>query len=751
MEKMKIRSVCALALWGLGSVVAAQDFARYVNPFIGTGAVEHSLSGNNYPGATVPFGMVQLSPDTREAPDWGQASGYDYNDRKIFGFSHTRLSGTGASDLIDILMLPLNERRTESRFSHRKEQAVPGYYRVLLQDDSINAELTATARTGVHRYTYYNKEKHAKILLDLDHSADKGSWGRRIINSQIRQVSPTAVEGYRIITGWAKLRKIYFHAEFSCPIVSVEMVNGDRVHKDIAVVNGDNLRATFDFGRQDVVECRLAISPVSVENARLNLQAETGGRGFDELRREAYEAWNRELGKIRVEAGEQEKEIFYTALYHTMVQPNLMSDVNGEYMAADYAVRQLPADEAHYSTFSLWDTFRAAHPLYTIIEPGRSADFVNSMLRQYDYYGYLPVWQLWGQDNYCMIGNHAVPVVVDAVLKGLPGIDREKAYEAVRGSLTTPHLNSPFDVWDEYGYMPEDLQSQSVSITLEQCFDDWCAARLAGQLGRTDDERFFLKRSAYYRNLHHPETKFFQPRNSKGEWMLPFDPYKYGANGGYPFTEGNGWQYYWYVPHDVEDLIALTGGREAFCNRLDEFFTSDKTSGEKNDNASGFVGLYAHGNEPSHHVAYLYALAGQPAKTQQLVDHIKRTLYNTSSSGYAGNDDCGEMSAWYVFSALGFYPVNPAGGEYVIGSPTVDKAIIQLPEGKDFVITVKRPEAEPRSGHPAADVAYLVKSVKLNGREPEGYILPHAAIMAGGTLEFELSFPSGGSKLLRLK
>ena len=432
---------------------------------------------------------------------------------------------------------------------------------------------------------------------------------------------------------------------------------------------------------------------------------------------------------MQVESGEHEKEIFYTALYHTMIQPNVMSDANGEYMAADYSVRRLPVGQVHYSTFSLWDTFRAAHPLYTMLEPERSTDFVNSMIRQYDYYGYLPIWQLWGQDNYCMIGNHAVPVVVDAILKGLPGIDVDKAYEAVKMSLTTPHLNSPFEVWDQYGYMPEDLQTQSVSITLEQSFDDWCAAQLAKHLNKAKDYEFFMKRSAYYRNLHHPETKFFQPKNSKGEWILPFDPYKYGANGGYPFTEGNGWQYYWYVPQNIPDLIELTGGEDAFCKRLDEFFTSDETSGAKNDNAPGFVGLYAHGNEPSHHVAYLYAMAGQPAKTQQLVEHIKRTLYNTSSSGYAGNDDCGEMSAWYVFSALGFYPVNPASGEYVIGSPTVDHAEIMLPGGKKFTIVVKR-----KGG---AGAVY-VKSVKLNGHKLDGYVLKHADIMKGGTLEFEM-------------
>lgn len=734
---MKRTFFATLAVCSLVGGLHAQDCAQYVNPFIGTGAVAQSLSGNNYPGATVPFGLVQLSPDTREAPDWAQASGYDYNDRTIFGFSHTRLSGTGASDLIDILMLPMAENRQESRFSHDKEEAVPGYYSVLLQDDSIRAELTATERTGVHRYTYYDKSKNAKIFFDLNHSANKGSWGRRIINSQIRVVSPTVIEGYRIITGWAKMRKIYFHAEFSAPIVASEMKNGDKTYKNVAVVNGTDLKAVFDFGRQDVVECKVSLSPVSIENARQNGQVEVAGKAFDDIRRNAYAQWNKELGKINIKAGETEKEIFYTALYHSMIQPNVMSDVNGEYMAADYSVQRVKSGEKHYTTFSLWDTYRAAHPLYTIVEPERTADFVNSMIRQYEYYGYLPIWQLWGQDNYCMIGNHAVPVVVDAILKGIPGIDKQKAYEAVKQSLTTSHLNSPFEVWDQYGYMPEDLQTQSVSITLEQSFDDWCAAQLAESMGKRKDYEFFAKRAANYRNLHNPDTRFFQPKNSKGEWILPFDPCKYGANGGYPFTEGNAWQYYWYVPQNVPDLIALTGGKDAFCKKLDEFFTSSETSGEKNDNASGFVGLYAHGNEPSHHVAYLYAMAGQPAKTQQLADHIKRTLYNTSSSGYAGNDDCGEMSVWYVFSALGFYPVNPASGEYILGSPTVDNAVITLPGGKAFNIAAKRKSSD----------AIYVESVKLNGRKLTGCVLSHKDIMAGGTLEFVMSAKPKGKTL----
>ena len=728
----KTSLILVLTLLGCAICSFAADWATYVNPFIGTGAVANSLSGNNYPGATMPFGMVQLSPDTRRAPDWDCAAGYDYNDTIIYGFSHTRLSGTGASDFIDILLLPIKDAGTNcSHFSHTNESASPGYYQVFLEDDSINVELTATRRTGIHRYTYGSG--NAALLLDLDHSADKGSWNRRIINSQIRVVEPDIIEGYRIITGWAKLRKIYFRIEFSEPSYDWTIENDGVKYDNLVVANGTNLKAVFNFGNKNEVECRVGISAVSIENARLNMQEETSGKDFDTLRAEARKAWNDELGKIEISATEHEKEIFYTALYHAMIQPNLFSDVNGEYMAADYTTQQLNEGEENYSTFSLWDTYRAAHPLYTIIEQRFTAQFVGSMLRHYSTYGYLPVWELWGQDNYCMIGNHAVPVIADAVLKEIPGIDKDWAYKAVVGSLTTSHLNSPFEVWDKYGYMPEDLQSQSVSISLEFSFDDWCAAQLIKYLDwegdKEPDYNYFMARSQYYRNLFDPATGFFRSRDSKGNWIEPFDPYKYGANGGYPFTEGNAWQYYWYVPHDVDGLITLTGGEKAFCDKLDEFFTSTHTSGEKNDNASGFVGLYAHGNEPSHHVAYLYALAGQPEKTQQLVDHIKRTLYNTSSSGYAGNDDCGEMSAWYIFSALGFYPVNPVAGTYVIGSPSVDHATINMENGNKFEIKVNKTGQD----------AIYIKKVLLNGKEITDYNLPHNAIIDGGRLEFWLT------------
>ena len=735
LKSMMKRLVNLLAAFILSvNCISAQNLTRWVNPFIGTGAVQSSLSGNNYPGATVPFGMVQLSPDTREAPDWAQASGYDYNDSIIYGFSHTRLSGTGASDFIDILLFPTISDKRKSTFTHQHEQARPGYYQVLLKDEKIQAELTASVHVGVHRYTCSDGDQ-LKLWLDLDHSANKGSWNRRIIQSQLRMVSPTVVEGYRIITGWAKLRKIYFHLEFSQPVLSNQLYDGNRMYENTPVIDGTELRGLFCFDKKWNKEliCKVALSPVSIENARLNMATEVPGWDFEYIARAAETSWEKELKKIIIQGTDLQKKIFYTALYHTMVQPNTMSDVNGEYMASDYVTRSVAKGEVHYSTFSLWDTFRAAHPLYTLIHTHRIPDFVKSMMRQYDYYGYLPVWQLWGQDNYCMIGNHSIPVIVDAVLKGVAGVDEEKAYEAVFNSSIVSHPNSPFEVWEKYGYMPENIQTQSVSITLEQAFDDWCVAQLAKRLGKEKDYNHFMKRSAFYRNLFNSKTGFFQPKNDKGEWIEPFDPYKYGANGGYPFTEGNAWQYFWYVPQNIPDLISLTGRNKAFVAKLDTFFTVSYQSGALNDNASGFVGQYAHGNEPSHHVAYLYACAGEPWKTQKYVAYIMNELYNDSSSGYAGNDDCGEMSAWYVFGALGFYPVNPVSGEYVIGTPMLEEAVIQLPDRKTF--TVKAPRKE--------DNEVYICSMKLNGEKYTKNYITHQDIMKGGILEFVMTASPG--------
>lgn len=722
------RHIPVLVFLSVALMAPAGKFTSYVNPFIGTGAVEGGLSGNNYPGATVPFGMVQLSPDTHQAPDWFNASGYDYNDSVIHCFSHTRLSGTGASDLIDIALFPTTGNATSSRFSHHDEAASPGFYRVRLADEGIDAELTATTRTGVHRYTYPQGAQR-NIILDLDHSANKGSWNRRVVQSQIRRTGPSRIEGYRVITGWAKLRKIYFVADFSEEITDLELTDGDTPRRGASVVNGCALKARIGFGPANrPVTVKVALSGVSAANAAMNMDAEAPHFNFNRYAADADARWDKELGRIEATGDPEKLTTFYTALYHTMIQPNTFSDVNGEYMTPVYTVGHVPEGDTQYTTFSLWDTYRGAHPLYALLMPQLNASFVNSMLRHYKDYGYLPVWHLWGQDNYCMIGNHAIPVIADAVLRDIPGIDHDLAYEAVRNSSLQPHLNSPFDVWEHYGYMPETLQSQSVSITLEMAYDDWCVAQMARKLGHEADYERFSRRAQFFRNLHDSSTGFFRAKDEHGNWTEPFDPLKFGANGGYPFTEGNAWQYYWYVPHDIPALITLTGGKKAFERKLDDFFSITDTSGVKNDNISGCIGQYAHGNEPSHHVAYLYNDAGAPAKAQALIARIMDEMYNNTSSGYAGNDDCGEMSAWYVFSAMGFYPVNPASGEYSLGTPLFDSCTLHLPEGRTFTITASRKSAD----------RHLVKSVQLNGKRIDGHTVTYADIMNGGHLHFNM-------------
>lgn len=718
----------------------------YVNPFIGTGAVENSLSGNTYPGATAPFGFIQLSPDTKENPEWEEPSGYNHNVTKVYGFSHTHLSGTGVADFFDVMLMPISrslESLTKtfdysSEISHDNEYAGAGYYQVRLNESDILAELTATVRTGMHRYTYPSGKQN-NLVFDLNHSRDKNTWNTRISNAQIRIIDKYTISGYRVISGWAKLRKVYFYAKLSRPIKEVILMSDDRVYKDGEIVNGSNVKALLNFEEnQSPLLVKVALSPVSVKNAKENMQ-ENPSWDFDAVATQTDNDWEKELSKIRIDGTPTQKEIFYTGLYHAYIQPNTFSDVNGEYQTIDYTIRKLKKSETHYSTFSLWDSYRATHPLYTILQPERSSDFINSLLRQYDDYGYLPIWQLWGQENYCMIGNHSIPVVVDAIFKNIKNIDVEKAYEAVRNSSLRSHLNAPFDIWEKYEYMPENLQTQSVSLTLEMAYNDYCVAQLAKYLNKTADYERFAKRSQFYRNLFDSQIGFFRGKDDKGQWIEPFDPLKYGGNGGYPFTEGNAWQYLWYVPQDIPDLIALMGGTHAFRNKLDQFFTLNTSNEEKNNNASGFIGQYAHGNEPSHHVAYLYNYVGAPHKTQYYVTKVMNELYTTDSSGYSGNEDCGQMSSWYIFSSMGFYPVNPVTGIYVIGSPLLKQADISLPGGKTF--TIKAPRK--------SDKDIYIQSATLNGKKYNNTYIRHQDILNGGVLEFKMgNKPSKwGSKL----
>ena len=738
---MKIHSLIISSLI-ISTTVSAQtpskDYTQFVNPFIGSASQGNSLSGSVFPGACVPFGLVQLSPDTYDAPE-EPASGYDYTQKTIVGFSHTHLNGTGVGDLYDILVQPLTgtplwqpgdaakpRSGYRSSFSHSTEKTSPGYYSVTLDDYSVDVQLTATAHVGFHRYSFAPTDS-AYVLFDLDHTLDKkrNYWVCKIIETHIKQVDPYTVEGYRILTGWAKLRKVYFVAKFQQPIQQSFFVNGKKIYPGVNVINGNNSKAAFRFNTNlnGAVQMKVALSTTSIAGAYKNLAAELPGWNFDGTVAAAKAEWNKTLSVIDAEGTAAEQQIFYTGLYRNCIQPNNLADVDGTYSGTDFTEHQAP-DKQHYSTFSLWDTYRATHPLYTLIAPQKDAAFINSMLRQYDRYGYLPIWQLWGDENYCMIGNHAIPVIADAILKDIKGFDHEKAYQACVGSSTTDHPGAPFSVLNKYHYFPENIQSQSVSLTLEIAYDDWCVAQMAKHLGKTKDAAFFTERSTWYKNLYDDQTKFFRAKNDKGEWINPFNPLQYGGNGGNPFTEGNAWQYFWYAPQDVPGLIALTGGEADFNLKLDSMFTLQAKDSDVNGNASGFIGQYAHGNEPSHHVAYLYNYSGQPWKTQFYVHKILTELYDNSFTGLSGNEDCGQMSAWYVLSAMGFYPVNPASGIYVLGSPLLKHVVLRQANSRSFTINVTN-----------AGKTYI-QSVRLNGKDyTRNYIL-HSDITKGGSLEF---------------
>ncbi len=715
-------------------------YTDYVNPFIGTGSVDSlSLSGSNFPGAIVPFGFVQLSPDTYVAPE-DPASGYDYADTVIVGFSHTHLSGTGVADLFDFLFMPFKggekwyacgkkgERGYSSSFKHDNETASPGYYRVFLEDPKINVELTATEHCGMHRYIS-ETGKPFSLMIDLNHSLDKKRpyWTCRILDAQIKVLDDHTIEGYRWITGWANLRKIYFIAKFSKPFDKSVFKAGSHIYTNVKIANDKDVKAilTFDHVGKAPLIVKVGLSSVSYNGAKNNLDSEIQGFDFNKVKNRAQKLWNKELSVIDIKGTRKQKEIFYTALYHTFIHPNNIADVNGDYIDINGELKNAP-DKKLYSTFSLWDTFRAAHPLFTFTEEKRTAAFINSMIRQYVDYGYLPVWQLWGQETYCMIGNHAIPVIVDAFHKHIPGIDYQLAYKAIKASSETPHLNSDFSLLDKYHYFPENLQSQSVSITLEIAYDDWCVAQMAKETGHNDDYNYFIKRSNDYKNLFDSTMGFFRAKDDRGNWIKPFSPLKYGGNGGYPFTEGNAWQYLWFVPENMYALIDMLGGEKKFTEKLDTFFTLNAKPEDVNGNASGFIGQYAHGNEPSHHIAYLYDYTSSPWKTQYYTNKIIKELYTDSPAGYSGNEDCGQMSAWYIFSSLGFYPVNPANNVYCFGSPQLKDAVIHLANGKNFEVVT----------HHVSDKNIYIQKILLYGKRYKKNFITYKEIISGGKIEF---------------
>ena len=746
--------LCLWAAAGLSSAATPADpgsraYAA-VDPFIGTGG-----EGHTFPGATVPFGMGQLSPDTqiksrKEGYDW--AAGYRYDDQTIVGFSHTHFSGTGHSDLGDVLVMPIagdvKLERGEvskpgsgytSRFSHKDEAAEPGYYAVTLQDYGIRAELTASARVGVHRYRF-PKGKPAHVLVDLRTSMydypGKVQWSR------LRLRPDGTVTGFRETRGWAPGRQLYFAMRFSRPVSGHQLHDteqdvvykgfpppGEKDPRQRAQIEGRQLVGAFDFadaaGQTMIV--KVAISPVSEANAIANLDAEMPGWDFDAVRRDARTQWEQALAAVDIEAPEAMRRSFYTALYHTLMGPSLFMDSDGRYRGPDNAVHQAQGF-THYSTFSLWDTYRALHPLLTLVQTEqRNADFVNSLLASHRHspYGVLPVWSFHGQETWCMIGYHAVPVIADAYMKGIRGFDADHALQAMVDSASY----GPYDGIAQYmqlGYVPIDEEGEAASKTLEYAFDDWTIARMAKAMGRDDVAAQFDKRATNWRNAFDPKTGFMRARKRDGAFREPFDPTASGY--GTDYTEGNAWQYSWYVPHDVAGLAAAHGGEEQLLARIDQVFDAkvDPKIFEHMEDITGLIGWYAHGNEPSHHVAYLYAYAGQPWRTQARLGHIMSTQYAPRPDGLAGNDDLGQMSAWYVFTALGFYPVAPGSNQYVLGRPFLPRATLNLPNGKRFTVVAEGLD----------EAHHYIGSATLNGKPLDRAYIGHEEILAGGELRF---------------
>ena len=735
---MRIHFIPAmLALFTLGACTFPQssesktDYTQLVNPFIGT-----DFTGNTYPGAQAPFGMVQLSPDNGLA-GWDRISGYFYPDSTIAGFSHTHLSGTGAGDLYDVLFMPVTlpykeaqgELGIHSKFSHQDEEASAGYYRVKLQDYNINVELTATPRCGVQRYTFPKAE--SMVILNLKKAMN---WDFTM-DSQIEVVDSCNIRGYRFSEGWARGQKLYFATRFSRPFKSVEMDEAEIKLKGEKVGTSKIARFMFDTEEGEQVTIVTALSGVSMEGAVKNLDAEAPHNDFDKYLADAKADWNKQLQRIEVTGGNDDDRVnFYTALYHSMIAPTIYSDVDGQYYGPDKQVHQ--ADGwVNYSTFSLWDTFRAAHPLFTYTEPERVGDMVQSFIAFYEQNGRLPVWNFWGSETDMMIGYHAVPVIVDAYMKGIGNFDAEKALEAC---IATSNIDEYRGIgsYKKNGYIPYNVtdkynsENWSLSRTLEYAFDDFCIAEMAQKMGKTDIANEYYKRSQNYRNVFNPATGFMQPIDDKGVFQPNFNPDEYTAH----ICESNAWHYFWSVQHDIKGLVSLTGGQEKFAAKLDSMFTYIPTGNEELPIFStGMIGQYAHGNEPSHHVIYLYNKVRQPWKAQKYAAQVMHELYFNAPAGLCGNEDCGQMSAWYVFSAMGFYPVNPVSGEYEIGTPLFPEMRLNLSNGKTF--TVLAPNVSREN--------IYIQSVKVNGQPYDKSYITHQQIVDGATVEFVMGNQPG--------
>ncbi len=696
-----------------------QALINYVNPFIGTGG-----HGHTYPGATMPFGMMQLSPDTR-LDGWDGCSGYHYDDTYIYGFSHTHLSGTGVSDYGDILLMPTTSIKFNNgangkpgyrdHFSHANEIAQPGYYKVHLDSTNIDVELTVSERSGIHKYAFAKADSLKNyLIIDLDHRDE-------VLSATIDTLSTTEITGHRHSKAWATHQKLFYYIKTSHPFKIIKQIP--------SLLKSDKGKSTnkaalkFDNTNNEPIIIKIGISAVDEEGARRNLKQEIGSKSFEEVKLVAQNKWERQLEKIVVESDDKDrKTTFYTALYHTMLAPNLYQDVDGRYRGLDLEVHKTD-DFDYYTVFSLWDTYRATHPLYTIIEQERTNDFIKTLIAKYEEGGILPIWDLAGNYTGCMIGYHAVPVIADAYMKGIRDYDTDKAFEAMVHSAMQDNLG--LESYKKYGFIPVDEEAESVSKTLEYAYDDWTIAQMAKQMGKQEEFETFIKRAQSYKNVYDPETGFMRGR-MHNTWFSPFDPHEVNFN----YTEANSWQYSFYVPQDITGLIELSGGTKEMEKKLDNLFTAQsQTSGREQQDITGLIGQYAHGNEPSHHMAYLYNFIKKPWKTQEKVHEILTTLYNNTPEGISGNEDCGQMSAWYVMSALGFYPVTPGSNDYIIGTPLFDKATINLENGNQFTIS-----AMGRSD----TNKYIASATMGSSSYPYSY-LKHEDIVNGGDLTFTMT------------
>ncbi len=704
---------------------------QYVDPYIGS-----SFHGHVFVGANVPFGAVQLGP-TNITEGWDWCSGYHYSDSTIIGFAHTHLSGTGIGDLGDIAVMPTTgpvklvkgslkdmESGFMSLYSHDEEVVKPGYYAVRLKRYGIQAELTATERVGFHQYTFpQSAESH--IIIDLE----EGIGWDLATDTFIEQLNDSTLAGYRYSKGWAPDQRIYFTAVFSKPIQSFSSHQiTDTLGTAVAAAKGNRIKGVASFATQagEKVKLKVGISPVSSENAMANIKTELPHWDFEKVVADADAAWNRELQKVRIETADTDKlKTFYTALYHTMIAPSIFNDHNGDYLGTDKKVYK-NAGFTNLTTFSLWDTYRAAHPLFTILQRERVNDMINSMLAVYQQQGTLPMWHLMGNETNTMVGYSAVPVVADAILKGFNGFDKELAYEAMK--TTAMQDSKGLDQVKKQGFISANSTVESVAMGLEYAIDDWCLAQVAKAMDKTEDYAYFSKRAKNYENYFDQQTRFMRGRIAENEWRTPFSPLV-SRHRNDDFCEGNSWQYTWLVPQDVEGLIKLHGGQEAFGLKLDSLFVAEGDMGEEASNdISGLIGQYAHGNEPSHHITYLYTYVGQPWKTAEKVRFITDNFYTSKPDGIIGNEDVGQMSAWYVFSALGFYPVNPANGAYVFGSPSINQATLTLAEGKILTIEAKNNSSENK----------YIQEITFNGKPyTKSYIL-HQDLMQGGKLVIQM-------------